>query len=127
MFSSRWTNWRVGERGSSAETPVDIRLRDDTGVAKSLDDNKAIFANGFENLIRLLTAAGKTIWIVGPLPEPSVRVPKALYIKQLGFDGTNIDIPRATFMKRNAYILSLFAEMSKKISRQFHMARHCTL
>ena len=114
MLASRWTNWRVGESGSAAETPVDIRLRDETGIAGSLADNKAIFARGFERLLRSLTAAGKAVWIVGPLPEPSVRVPKALYIKKLGFDSTNIDVSRASFFAKNKYILSLFMEVSKK-------------
>jgi hypothetical protein len=119
VLSSRWTNWRVGEAGSPAEPKVDIRLRDEAGVAKSMADNRAIFARGFETLVRLLTVAGKTVWIVGPLPEPSVRVPKALYIKQLGFDNTDIDIPRASFLTQNSYILSLFEEISKNKSVKF--------
>jgi peptidoglycan/LPS O-acetylase OafA/YrhL len=119
VLSSRWTNWRVGEVGSSAESPVDIRLRDDTGVARSLADNRAIFAKGFESLVRLLTAAGKIIWIIGPLPEPSVRVPKALYIKQLGFDSRDLDIPRASFFAKNKYILAFFQEIAQKYPVKF--------
>jgi peptidoglycan/LPS O-acetylase OafA/YrhL len=119
VLSSRWTNWRIGEAGSPAESPVDIRLRDESGAAKSMADNRAIFARGFETLVRLLTAAGKTVWIVGPLPEPSVRIPKALYVKRLGFDNTDIDIPRASFLTRNSYILSLFEEIARKYPVRF--------
>jgi peptidoglycan/LPS O-acetylase OafA/YrhL len=119
VLSSRWTNWRVGERGSAAESPVDIRLRDAVGVAKSMADNRTIFAHGFEDLVRSLAAAGKNIWIVGPIPEPSVRVPKALYIKQLGFDAADLDISEESFEKRNSYILSFFAEVAKKYPVRF--------
>ena len=119
VLASRWTNWRDGEGGSAAETPVDIRLRDNTGVAGSLVENREIFTRGFESLLRSLTATGKTVWIVGPLPEPSVRVPKALYVKGLGFDGTDINVPRASFLDRNKYILWLFGEIAKKYPVRF--------
>jgi hypothetical protein len=119
VLSSRWTNWRVGERGSAAESPADIRLEDADGVAKSVADNRTIFAHGFEDLVRSLAAAGKNIWIVGPIPEPSVRVPKALYIKQLGFDSADLDISEESFENRNKYILSLFWEIAEKYPVRF--------
>ena len=119
VLSSRWTNWRVGERGSAAESPADIRLEDADGVAKSMADNRTIFAHGFEDLVRSLAAAGKNIWIVGPIPEPSVRVPKALYIKQLGFDSADLDISEESFENRNKYILSLFKEIAEKYPVRF--------
>jgi SGNH domain (fused to AT3 domains) len=63
--------------------------------------------------------ANKTVWIVGPLPEASVRVPEALYIKHIGGDTTDIDIPTASFSKRNATILSIFAGGAKKYPIRF--------
>lgn len=119
VLSSRWTKWSVGESGSPSEGEVDIRLRDDSGTATSLKGNKAIFVSGFEKLIRLLVEANKTVWIVGPVPEASVRVPKALYIKYIGGDTTDIDIPTASFWKRNATILSIFADAAKKYPIRF--------
>jgi peptidoglycan/LPS O-acetylase OafA/YrhL len=119
VLSSRWTNWRVGEHETPAESPVDIRLKDETGVAESVAGNREIFARGFEKLVRLLTGAGKTVWIVGPLPEPLVRVPKALYVQQLGYDKTDIDVPRAAFLTRNRYILSLFDAIAQRYPVRF--------
>ena len=119
VLSSRWTNWRVGEPGSSAEVPVDLRLRDEHGVAGSPTENKDIFARGFERLVRSLIKAGKVVWIVGPLPEASVRVPKALYVKQLGLDHTDIDVTRSAFLRKNQFILSLFENMAKRYPLNF--------
>jgi len=119
VLISRWTNWRVGEAGSPAESPVDIRLRDSNGVAKTVQGNRGIFARGFEELIQTLVAAGKTVWIVGPLPEPAVRVPKALYVKQLGFDTANIDISEESYRTRHRFILALFDEIAKKYPVRF--------
>jgi peptidoglycan/LPS O-acetylase OafA/YrhL len=113
VLSSRWTNWRIGEPGSPAETKVDIRLRDESGVGGSMMDNRAIFARGFEKLIDALETSGKKVWIVGPLPVPSVRVPKALYVKHFGLDHTDIDIPRADFVARNAWIMSFFDKIAQ--------------
>jgi peptidoglycan/LPS O-acetylase OafA/YrhL len=111
VLSSRWTNWRIGEPGAASEEKVDIRLYDETGTAKSKDDNKRIFLNGFEKLIQALAKSGKTIWIVGPLPEPSARIPKALYVKHLGFSSGELDIPISDFFKKNDWILTLFKKI----------------
>ena len=119
VLSSRWTNWHVGESGSPAEAEVDIRLRDDIGVAGSLEANKAIFIRGFDRLLNSLISAGKTVWIVGPVPEAPVRVPKALYIKHIGFDTTDIDISTALFWRRNKTVFSIFSDMARKYPVKF--------
>jgi peptidoglycan/LPS O-acetylase OafA/YrhL len=119
VLSSRWTNWHVGESGSPSEAEVDIRLRDVTGVAGSLEANKAIFIRGFDRLLHSLISAGKTVWIVGPVPEASVRVPKALYIKHIGFDTTDIDIPTALFWRKNKTVFSIFSDMAGKYPVKF--------
>jgi peptidoglycan/LPS O-acetylase OafA/YrhL len=119
ILSSRWSNWRVGENGSPAESPVDIRLRNAAGTAQSMVDNRRIFAVGLENLVSALTAAGKVLWIVGPVPQPSVRVPQALYVKRIGIDDADIDVPRDTFSAQNRFIVDLFGKMSKQYPLHF--------
>lgn len=119
VLSSRWTNWRVGEAGSAAEARVDIRLRDAGGTARSAAENKEIFTRGFEALLRALTKAEKTVWVVGPVPEPSFRVPKALYVEHLGLDHTDLDIPLIAFMRKNQFILSFFSDMKVKYPIKF--------
>jgi len=119
VLSSRWTNWRVGEPGSPSEAEVDIRLRDAGGTASSAEENKRFFAKGFESLLRALTAAEKTVWVVGPVPEPSFRVPKALYVQHIGLDQTDLDIPLAEFLRKNQYVLALFADMQRKYPIRF--------
>jgi len=124
VLSSRWTKWQIGEPGSPSEDTVDIRLQDDTGVASSMEDNRAIFVRGFDRLIRTLILANKIVWIVGPLPEASVRVPKALYIKHIGIDTTDSDIPMASFLNRNKTIISIFSDMARKYPIRFIWPQH---
>lgn len=114
VLSSRWSNWRIGVPGAADEHPVDIRLRDANGPARSIGDNRQIFARGFERLIQALHSAGKSVWIVGPVPEPATRIPKALYIEHLGFDHTNLAVPKSKFQSKNRWILSFFQKLAKK-------------
>lgn len=119
VLSSRWTNWHIGESGSPSEGKVDIRLRDDFGVSSSLEENRTVFYRGFDRLIRALVSAKKSIWIVGPVPEVSVKVPHALYITHIGFAKSNIDVPTESFLKRNSTILSIFSDMAHKYPIRF--------
>ncbi|MGJ4940717.1 acyltransferase family protein [Bradyrhizobium sp. HKCCYLS1011] len=114
VLSSRWTNWKVGELGSASEKPVDIRLRDADGTAETPEANKRIFVRGFETLLKALTAAQKTVWIVGPIPEPPFRIPKALFIEHVGFDRTELDVRLLDFENRNKFIFSVLAEAKQR-------------
>ena len=111
VLSSRWTNWRVGERGTPAEGAVDIRLKDDSGAAQSLADNKVIFARGFELLVQALVGLKKTVWIEGPLPEPSVRVPKGSLYRASWIGSIRALISRLRHLQRDT---SSFSDCSKQ-------------
>lgn len=111
VLASRWTNWRLGEPANPAEAAADIRLRDETGVARSTTENAAIFERGFRRLVIALRAAGKQVTIVGPLPEPQFNVPQRLYVQQFGFAGIAEPISVRDYKRRHARILSMFARM----------------
>jgi peptidoglycan/LPS O-acetylase OafA/YrhL len=113
VLSSRWTNWRIGEPGARTESKVDIRLKDAQGAAGSPEANKAIFVRGFNALLQALAATKKSIWIVGPLPEPAFRIPKTLYVKHLVSDRADIDVPVTAFLSKHKFILSLFDSAQK--------------
>jgi peptidoglycan/LPS O-acetylase OafA/YrhL len=119
VFSSRWTNWRVGEPGAPSEEDFDIRLYTDAGTARSKIENREIFAAGFERLVKSLVDGGKQVWIVGPVPEPSVRIPKALYVQHLGFNNFDLDIPVARFLKKNEWVIHLFKTTAAKYPIKF--------
>ena len=114
VLSSRWTKWSNGQPGSPAEGFVDIRLRDSNGVAQSLEDNERIFEAGFRSLIARLTAAQKAVWIVGPVPEASTSIPKALFLEHLGFAHKSLEISWRAYLRRNEAILSFFNEFAEQ-------------
>jgi len=112
VLSSRWTNWRIGEPAAKSESAVDIRLRSAESVAKSPLENRSIFFSGFEALVKILTESGKTVWIVGPLPEPLSRIPRALYIEHIGLDNTNLNVSMCQFRRRHKVIMAEFARLA---------------
>ena len=114
VFSSRWTNWRIGEPPNPVEAPADVRLRDRYGTASSVVANKPKWERGFKALIEQLTAAGKRVVIVGPVPEPRFDVPHELYVEQFGFAKGSRPITAGEYRERHKSILSFFATLQGK-------------
>ena len=74
-----------------------------------------MFARGLENSVRLLTAAGKQVWIVGPVPEVGTKVPRFLFLQSLGFakaDPINPTVREYDARQRNVF--QVFNELKKK-------------
>jgi peptidoglycan/LPS O-acetylase OafA/YrhL len=111
VLSSRWTNWRIGESANPAESRVDLRLSDAHGIAPSMLANREIFERGFTALLRRLTAANKRVFIVAPVPEPSVDVPQALYVQRFGLVTPLKDLSLDGYRQRHATILTFFARI----------------
>jgi hypothetical protein len=84
VLSSRWTNWRIGEPPNPSEPAVDLRLVDADGRAASLRANRQKFERAFTALVDRLTSAGRKVIIVGPVPEPTYKVPRRLFIASFG-------------------------------------------
>jgi peptidoglycan/LPS O-acetylase OafA/YrhL len=48
------------------------------------DDKSDAAADSLTEVVKQLTAAGKQVWLVGPVPDVKTLVPRALYLKSLG-------------------------------------------
>jgi peptidoglycan/LPS O-acetylase OafA/YrhL len=119
VLSSRWTNWRIGDPPNPTESDEDIRLEDARRPARTMFENRQIFTLGLNRLIAELTAAGKSVYVVGPLPEPRFNVPRLLYVEHLGLGGKAPAIPRRDFEARHATILGIFQAIGRRHSVQF--------
>lgn len=111
VLSSRWTNWRIGEPANPAESNVDVRLRDDGGVARSGVDNAAIFERGFRSLLAALRDGGKQVFVVGPVPEPAFNVPERLFVERFGTLPRTGPMPYDRYEQRHRRILRLFKKV----------------
>jgi peptidoglycan/LPS O-acetylase OafA/YrhL len=86
------SRWALLVEGSyyGPETGEPILLSDGQTHARDIADNRRIFERALSRTLDELTAAGKQVWIVGPVPEVGVDVPKTLAnAKRFG---RNIDI-----------------------------------
>ena len=114
VISARWSNWRIGEPANPAEGDVDLRLESGGVPARSRADNRRIFEQGFFALVGKLRDAGKDVYLVGPVPEPSFDVPQRLYISRFGLIDMPGAIPRTAFDHRHAAALTILDQASRR-------------
>ena len=80
------------------------------------------FSSSLTALLHELTAAGKSVWIAGPLPVVGFNLPRALYIQSLGFGaGREIRPLRrdhdAAFAWIDPYVASLAGRIDLRLIR----------
>lgn len=112
VISSRWSNWRIGEPGNPVESPVDLRLVDESGPAVSLEDNARIFEAGFRRLIAALR--DKKIYLVGPLPEPAFDVPQTLFVSRYGLVSPPASISITEYEHRHSKALDILGRVANE-------------
>ena len=115
----RARDWRIGEPANPAEPEVDLRLVDANGTARSKHENLPIFERGFIRLIDRLTSAGKTVYIVGALPEPMFDVPHRLFIQRFGLAEQAGPIKVSDTQIRHATIMRIFGRFAHSASVRF--------
>jgi peptidoglycan/LPS O-acetylase OafA/YrhL len=111
ILAGRWGLWAEGTTYKQ-EGGKGILLVD---ASEHVVDNHAALAAGLDKAVARLAAAGKQIWLVGPIPEIGYDVPRTLYLYSLGLP-RSVDI-RPTFKEfseRQAFVLKLFAHMVEK-------------
>ena len=85
IIAGRWALSATGERapGEFGSRPL---IADDSSTPLSTEHNVVVFERGLERTIRRLTALGKTVVMLGGVPEIGWDVPITLARKRLGFD-----------------------------------------
>jgi hypothetical protein len=83
------------------------------------------FSTDLTALLYDLSAAGKSVWVTGPLPVADYIVPRALYIQSLGLGAGKEVAPRridfdAAFAWIDPYIESLSSKVDIRMIRLAH-------
>ena len=82
-----------------------------------IEENHAALETGLERTIATLKAAGRRVWIVGPVPEIEYNVPKALFVQALGvYRDLPIRPEFQEFRDRQRFVMTLFDKVSKQFS-----------
>jgi peptidoglycan/LPS O-acetylase OafA/YrhL len=114
ILSARWGLWSEGtDYKPNAEKRFIVE--DSSGAVEDSANNHSLFAKGLENTVARLIAGGKSVWLIGPIPEVGYNVPKSLYLQKVGFDN-DIRIAPTTleFSKREQFIFSTFRALEER-------------
>ena len=116
LLAGRWGIWAEGTRYKrEGRSPSFVRLISSTISPSTAHDNRAEFLSGLEQSIRILNESGRSVWIVGPVPEIGYNVPRSIYNNDLNI-GRYVDI-RPTleeFYSREEFVLMSLDKLSIK-------------
>ena len=121
VLSSRWTKWNIGEPANPADNPTKpILLRYAGRSASTIAENKPMWEAGFVALLNELTAAGKRVVIVGPVPEPSFNVPHRLFVQKFGIAEPVTTLSKAvSYKERHRAVLAFFDSLQGRRNVSF--------
>jgi hypothetical protein len=78
-------------------------------------DHHDPLAAGLDRTIEALLAAGKRVWLVGPVPEVGYDVPRYFYLRSLGFaQDLEIAPTLAEFGQRQAFVFDLLGDLPRR-------------
>ena len=115
VIAARWGFWSEGVRyGHESGMPPATLALIETPLEHGFD-NHATLAVGLERTIAALLAAGKRVWLVGPVPEVGYDVPRYFYLRSLGF-ARDLEIAPtlAEFDQRQAFVLYLLDDLPRR-------------
>jgi len=116
ILAGRWVLWAEGTRYKREDRkPSFVRITSPGDKSADAQDNRAVFAEGMEKTLSALAAAGKRIWLIGPVPEVGYDVPKSLYLDKMGLGGgMDIRPTHDEFNQRQQFVVALFLRLAKK-------------
>jgi hypothetical protein len=111
ILAGRWGLWAEGSPyKSEGGNPITM-----TTAAGAPIDNHTALATGLAAAIARLAAAGKQVWLIGPVPEIGFNVPRALYLNRLGImPEADIRPTLDEFTARQRFVLDLMARLAAK-------------
>lgn len=85
FVASRWALWTSGT-GVGRERTDQRRLYLDGLQYKQDSTNSDVLRVGLARTIEMIDGPNRRIWLVGPIPEMGVNVPRTLYLNSIGID-----------------------------------------
>jgi hypothetical protein len=109
ILAGRWALWTEGTRYKHEDRlPKELVVSSRAGSAT----NRAAVARGLEALLEKLEAAGKEVWLVGPVPEIGYPVPRALYLARIHpLLARDVRPSVGEFNERQRFVLDMLARL----------------
>jgi hypothetical protein len=114
VLAARWGWWAESlPYKREGGTPVTLALLPPAHADEA--GNHAALAGGLEQAVTTLLAAGKQVWLVGPVPEIGYDVPRYVHLRALGFArDLKIAPSLAEFRARQGFVLPLLGDLSSR-------------
>ncbi len=131
VLVSRWSaflrgwSWDLGPVDNAGQAPL---LTDSSKSNLDLDKRRALFSAAMKETVDGLTAAGKRIVLVYPIPETGYDVPKVLArIVLEGGDPGSFTRPAEYYRRRNAFVFRTLESLGSpdKVVRVYPNRRFC--
>jgi hypothetical protein len=114
VLAARWA-WWAESLPYKREPGTPVTLAAAEAVPGALAGNHAALATGLERTVTTLLAAGKRVWLVGPVPEVGYNVPRYFYLRSLGFvEGLEIAPTLAEFDQRQSFVFALLKDLAQR-------------
>ncbi len=112
IIAARWGMWAERSPYKSEPGPAFDLMSGEISELQG-SDNHLVFAAGLRRTVAALHAAGKEIWIVGPVPEVGFNVPRYFFLQSIGI-GRDLDIRPSVeeFEQRQKFALDALTEVS---------------
>jgi peptidoglycan/LPS O-acetylase OafA/YrhL len=114
ILAARWGLWAEGTRYKRENRGGSVMISD-ARSAVSESDNVAVLSAGLDRTIATLAGIGKTVWLVGPIPEVGYIVPKTLYLTRRGESKrSGIEPSYDELKERQQRVFALFRDVAEK-------------
>src|SRR5262249_14457725 len=111
IFAARWATYARGVFVRFEEDPK-IYLNDAQSHEVSFAEDARVFRRALKRTVELLRAEGRRVFIIGPWPEPGLRVPETLARGRMF--GTSVDFGPTSpeFLGRQAPVFDAFRQFA---------------
>ena len=113
VLISRWALLSEGKH-YAPEKGVPILLSDQETRVRSLAENRRVLERALSRNVARLAAIGKRVWIVGPVPEVGVNVPRALANAERFHFKVAFEPSRAEFEARQRATLAILNRVAAR-------------
>ena len=110
------SRWGLCANGRRPEGGTPCYLGRDENDDKSLSWDALLFRSGLNETVGTLTAMGKRVILVAPIPEFRRNVPESLARAELYSEPAQLVLSRADYLRRQRQVFGVFDEMQRRFA-----------
>jgi hypothetical protein len=112
VLCARWATYALGLFVKLEENPK-ILLNDAQSREVSFAEDERVFKRALKRTVETLRSEGRRVVLIGPWPEPGLRVPEMMAKARLWGTSADIGPTRAEFMDRQSAVFDAFRQFAQ--------------